>query len=79
MPSATGLRQARRIVYYILGALEALLASAALKLLGANPRVVLWLLCIRFRHFFGPLFRIFRSVFTEGIETRSFLSLQPYR
>jgi hypothetical protein len=66
---------ASRVVYYILGVLEALLAfRLVFKLLGANPNsgFVSFIYSIS-RVFLAPFTTIFRSAVTEGIETKAVL------
>ena len=65
----------RRVIYYILGVLEVLLAFRWIfKLLGANPNsgLVSFIYSIT-RVFLVPFTAIFRSATTEGIETRAVL------
>ena len=66
---------ASRVVYYILGVLEALLAfRLVFRLLGANPNsgFVSFIYSIT-RVFLVPFTTIFRSAATEGIETTAVL------
>lgn len=66
---------ASRIVYYILGVLETLLAfRLVFKLLGANPNsgFVSFIYSIS-RVFLVPFTTIFRPAVTEGIETKAIL------
>ena len=66
---------AKRIVYYVLGTLEVLLAFRLIfKLLGANPNsgFVSFIYTIT-EVFLGPFTAIFRSGVTEGIETKAVL------
>ncbi len=66
---------ASRVVYYILGVLEVLLAfRLVFKLLGANPNsgFVSFIYSIT-RVFLLPFTTIFRSAVTEGIETKAIL------
>jgi len=68
-----GWLQAKRIVYYVLGVLEVLLAFRfILRLLGANPAsgFVFFIYSIT-QVFLAPFYGIFRSFITQGIETRS--------
>lgn len=65
----------RRVVYYILGILEVLLAfRLVFKLLGANPNsgFVAFIYSIS-QVFLAPFTAIFRSASTQGIETKAFL------
>ena len=65
----------RKIVYYILGAFEALFAFRLIfKLLGANPgnAFVSFIYTIS-GEFLAPFNGIFRSAVTKGIETESVL------
>ena len=67
--------QARKIVYYILGVLEVLLAfRLILKLLGANPHspFVSFIYSVS-QAFLTPFNGIFRSTVTKGIEAQSIL------
>lgn len=64
-----------RVVYYILGVLETLLAFRLIfKLLGANPKsgFVAFIYSIT-QVFLIPFNAIFRSATTQGIETKAFL------
>lgn len=66
---------AKRIVYYILGALEVLLAfRLVFKLLGANPGsgFVSFVYSVS-QVFLAPFTAIFRSASTQGIETKAVL------
>lgn len=66
---------ARRVVYYILGILEVLLAfRLILKLLGANPNslFVSFIYSIS-KVFLVPFNAIFRSAAAQGIETKAVL------
>ena len=66
---------AKRVVYYVLGTLEVLLAFRLMfKLLGANPGsgFVSFIYSIT-EIFLGPFNAIFRSASTEGIETKAVL------
>lgn len=66
---------ARRVVYYILGALEVLLAfRLVFKLLGANPGsgFVSFIYSVS-QVFLAPFTAIFRSASTQGIETKAVL------
>jgi hypothetical protein len=66
---------ARRVVYYILGILEVLLAfRLVFKLLGANPEsgFVSFIYSIS-QVFLVPFTAIFRSAVTQGIETKAVL------
>jgi nitrogen fixation protein FixH len=65
----------RRVVYYILGILEVLLAfRLVFKLLGANPEsgFVSFIYSIS-QVFMAPFIAIFRSAVTQGIETKAVL------
>jgi len=65
----------RRVTYYILGILEVLLAfRLVLKLLGANPGsgFVSFIYSIS-QVFLAPFTAIFRSLATDGIETKAVL------
>lgn len=65
----------RRVVYYILGVFEILLAfRLVFKLLGANPNsgFVAFIYSIS-QVFLVPFTAIFRSAETQGIETRAIL------
>lgn len=67
--------QAKKIVYYILGVLEVLLAFRLIfKLLGANPQslFVAFIYSIS-QAFLIPFTGIFRSAVTKGIEAQSVL------
>lgn len=66
---------ARRVVYYILGILEALFAfRLVFKLLGANPDSGFVSFIYAVSHvFLAPFITIFRSPTTQGIETRAVL------
>ena len=67
--------KARKIVYYILGVLEVLLAfRLVFKLLGANPQspIVSFIYAIS-QAFLSPFSGIFRSAVTKGIEAQSVL------
>jgi len=65
----------RKIVYYILGAFEALFAFRLIfKLLGANPGSTFVALVYTISgDFLAPFSGIFRSAVTTGIETQSVL------
>jgi hypothetical protein len=66
---------AKRVVYYILGLLEVLLAfRLVFKLLGANPGsgFVSFIYTVS-KVFLLPFTAIFRSAATEGIETKAIL------
>jgi len=66
---------ARRVVYYILGILEILLAfRLVFKILGANPNsgFVSFIYSIT-QVFLVPFTAIFRSAATQGIETKAVL------
>ena len=66
---------ARRVVYYILGILEVLLAFRLMfKLLGANPNsgFISFIYSIS-QVFLIPFTTIFRSAATQGIETKAVL------
>ncbi|MHB1650848.1 MAG: YggT family protein [Desulfitobacteriaceae bacterium] len=66
---------ARRVVYYILGILEVLLAFRWMfKLLGANPdsNFISFIYSIS-QVFLVPFTAIFRSASTQGIETKAVL------
>lgn len=65
----------RKIVYYILGLVEALLAfRLVFKLLGANPGSdFVSLIYTVSKGFLIPFNGIFRSAVTQGIETKSVL------
>jgi hypothetical protein len=66
---------AKRVVYYILGALEVLLAfRLVFKLLGANPGsgFVSFIYSVS-QVFLAPFTAIFRSASTQGIETKAVL------
>lgn len=62
---------ARRLIYYVLGLLEILLAfRLILKLLGANPGSGFVAFIYSITHIFlTPFTAIFRSAVTDGIET----------
>ena len=64
-----------RIVYYILGIIEVLLSfRLAFKLLGANPDSgFVSFIYTASQMFLAPFVAIFRSVSTQGIETKSVL------
>ncbi len=64
--------RARRIVYYIAGVLEVLLACRfVLKLLGANTKSMYVSIVYSVTQIFlYPFSGIFRSAVTEGIETK---------
>ncbi|MDX9872766.1 MAG: YggT family protein [Clostridia bacterium] len=64
---------AKRIVYYVLGILEVLLLFRFLfKLLGANPGSVFVNFVYALSNvFLAPFYGIFRSSFTQGLETRA--------
>lgn len=68
-------RKTKRLIYYILGLLETLLAfRLVLKLLGANPASGF----VKFIYgvtgvFIAPFTAIFSPVVSQGLETRSFL------
>ena len=66
---------ARRVVYYILGILEVLLAfRLVFKLLGANPDSgFVSLIYSISKVFLVPFTAIFRSATTQGIETKAVL------
>lgn len=66
---------ARRVVYYILGILEVLLAFRLIfKLLGANPNSGFVSLIYSISQvFLVPFTAIFRSAETQGIETKAVL------
>ena len=67
--------KARKIVYYILGVLEVLLAfRLVFKLLGANPQspFVSFIYSVS-QAFLSPFSGIFRSAVTKGLETQSVL------
>ncbi|HBW34444.1 MAG TPA: YggT family protein [Desulfosporosinus sp.] len=67
--------QAKRVVYYILGVLEVLLAFRLIfKLLGANPQspFVSFIYSVS-QAFLIPFNGIFRSAVTKGIEAQSVL------
>ncbi len=67
--------KARKIVYYILGVLEVLLAfRLVFKLLGANPQspFVSFIYSVS-QAFLSPFSGIFRSAVTKGFETQSVL------
>ena len=67
--------KARKIVYYILGILEFLLAfRLVFKLLGANPQspFVSFLYAVS-QAFLAPFSGIFKSTVTKGIEAQSIL------
>lgn len=66
---------ARRVVYYILGILEALLAfRLVFKLLGANPNSdFISFIYLTSQVFLVPFTSIFRSATTQGIETKAVL------
>lgn len=68
-------RQATRIVYYILGVLEVLLAFRLIfKLLGANPQSPFVSLIYSVSEaFLIPFNGIFRSAVTKGIEAQAVL------
>ena len=65
----------KRIVYYILGAFEALFAFRLIfKLLGANPESTFVSLIYSFSgNFLAPFSGIFRPEVIQGIETQSVL------
>jgi hypothetical protein len=65
----------RKIVYYILGAFEALFAFRLIfKLLGANPESTFVSLIYNLSgNFLAPFSGIFRPAVTQGIETQSVL------
>lgn len=65
--------QAKRILYYVLGVLEALLVFRfVFRLLGANPASGFVSLIYAITEIFlAPFYGIFRSYITQGIETRS--------
>ncbi|MFA5820394.1 MAG: hypothetical protein WC854_14100 [Bacteroidales bacterium] len=65
----------RKIVYYISGVLETLLACRlVLKLLGANPQsIFVSIIYSVSQAFLLPFAGIFRSAVTKGIETQSVL------
>ena len=65
----------RKIVYYILGILEALLAFRLIfKILGANPESTFVSLIYNISGaFVSPFNSIFRTALTKGIETKSVL------
>jgi glucan phosphoethanolaminetransferase (alkaline phosphatase superfamily) len=73
--SGQGNLKARKIVYYVLGVLEVLLACRfVLKLLGANPgSTFVSLIYTVSGVFIAPFSAIFRSAETKGIETQSVL------
>lgn len=64
---------AKRIVYYVLGILEVLLLFRFLfKLLGANPGSVFVNFVYALSNvFLAPFTGIFRSSYTQGLETRA--------
>jgi len=66
---------AKRVVYYILGILEVLLAFRLMfKLLGANPNSGFVSLIYSISQvFLVPFTAIFRSAAAQGIETKAFL------
>lgn len=66
---------ARRVVYYILGALEILLAfRLVFKILGANPNSGFVSLIYSITQvFLVPFTAIFRSAVTQGIEAKAVL------
>lgn len=66
---------ARRVVYYILGVLEALLAfRLVFKILGANPDSSFVSIVYSIsKVFLVPFTAIFRFVVTQGIETKAVL------
>lgn len=67
----------RKLVYYVLGVLEALLAFRLIfKFLGANPAsaFVSFIYTIS-EVFLAPFIGIFRSAVSSGIETKSVLEL----
>ena len=66
---------ARRVVYYILGILEVLLAfRLVFKLLGANPKSGFVAIIYSISQvFLVPFTAIFRSAATQGIETKAVL------
>lgn len=66
-------RKSRKIVYYILGVLEAFLAFRFIfKLLGANPEsgFVSFIYSVS-KIFLTPFSGIFRAAVTQGLETKS--------
>lgn len=67
--------KARKIVYYLLGVLEVLLAfRLVFKLLGANPQssFVAFIYSVS-QAFLSPFSGIFKSAVTKGFETQSVL------
>lgn len=73
--SNEGILKARKIVYYILGVLEVLLAfRLVFKILGANPQspFVSFIYTVS-QSFLAPFSGIFRSAVTKGIEAQSVL------
>jgi hypothetical protein len=75
MKTDQGHLKARKIVYYILGVLEVLLAfRLVFKLLGANPQspFVSFIYSVS-QAFLAPFSGIFRSTVTKGIEAQSIL------
>ena len=67
--------KARKIVYYLLGVLEVLLAfRLVFKLLGANPQssFVAFIYSVS-QAFLSPFYGIFKSAVTKGFETQSVL------
>lgn len=70
-----GNRKARKLIYYLLGIVEALLICRfILRLLGANPvNTFVTIIYAITDVFLWPFSGIFRSAVTTGIETKSFL------
>ena len=70
-----GYLKARKIVYYILGVLEVLLAfRLVFKLLGANPQSpFVSFIYSASQAFLAPFSGIFKSTVTKGFETQSVL------
>ena len=68
-------RKARKLIYYLLGIVEALLICRfVLRLLGANPvNTFVTIIYAITDVFLWPFSGIFRSAVTTGIETKSFL------
>ena len=67
--------KARRIIYYILGALQVLFAfRLVFKVLGANPESTFVAIIYSVTNLFmAPFAGIFRTAVTKGIETQSVL------
>ena len=76
--SSHGHLMARRIIYFVLGFLEALFAfRLVFKILGAQPDSTFVSIIYSITNIFlAPFFGIFRSAVTQGIEVRSILEPQ---